>query len=236
LQVGKQVKLNCDLCPANQIVPCYFCATNHQMTRVARPHKRTFLEASPFQSRPLSTANQTAGTAAGKRRIVDNRNSRRPIQKQPAICYCCGSAEHSLNQCKKYTKGQQQQQLPFAHCFVCKQQGHLASACEQNEHGIYRHGGACKRCGSVRHLLRDCPVAADEAKDEWDNKRRHGDNFTDDDEGRGGAGVRLGKMNLKQSADDDDALIAIYSQSGEQQSRKPAKAAPPSKKKVVIFR
>jgi zinc finger CCHC domain-containing protein 9 len=66
-------------------------------------------------------------------------------------CYNCGSHEHTHKQCT----------LPysnFAHavCFFCDQKGHLASACTQNDRGIYPNGGCCHHCGSTKHLARNC--------------------------------------------------------------------------------
>jgi len=80
-----------------------------------------------------------------------------------AICYKCGSTEHTLASCPKNTKygdGDAQQHLPFATCFICQEQGHLASSCSQNKHGIFVNGGACKHCGSNRHRGADCPERA----------------------------------------------------------------------------
>ncbi|RKP22861.1 hypothetical protein SYNPS1DRAFT_19465, partial [Syncephalis pseudoplumigaleata] len=48
---------------------------------------------------------------------------------------------------------------PFAHCFVCNEQGHLASKCPQNDRGVYPNGGCCRFCGSIRHLSKDCKPA-----------------------------------------------------------------------------
>lgn len=75
------------------------------------------------------------------------------------ICYKCGSTEHSLSACPKVRKGERavEMDLPFATCFVCKEKGHLASQCQQNERGIYVNGGSCRNCGSTKHRANDCP-------------------------------------------------------------------------------
>ncbi|RKO92257.1 hypothetical protein BDK51DRAFT_18584, partial [Blyttiomyces helicus] len=73
------------------------------------------------------------------------------------ICYKCGSGEHRSAQCRK--KVHPDNPYPFAQCFVCNQQGHLAGACPQNDKGLYPQGGGCRFCGSVRHLARDCKPA-----------------------------------------------------------------------------
>lgn len=69
-----------------------------------------------------------------------------------SICYNCGSHEHTLKMCREpRTRG-----LPFASCFICKGQGHLAGQCPKNDKGIYPRGGGCRFCGSNQHLARDC--------------------------------------------------------------------------------
>lgn len=69
------------------------------------------------------------------------------------ICFNCGSAEHSLNNCPvERIPGK----LPFATCFFCKEKGHIGRDCLQNENGIYFKGGSCFICGSTRHLAKEC--------------------------------------------------------------------------------
>jgi len=80
------------------------------------------------------------------------------------ICYKCGSTEHSLAACPKRKKKRKQQvggyndeELPYATCFVCGEMGHLASQCEQNTKGVFVSGGACRECGEKDHIAADCP-------------------------------------------------------------------------------
>lgn len=81
---------------------------------------------------------------------------RAPRTVTTIICYNCGSNEHSLKNCQKPRPSDGS--MPFATCFVCKQSGHLSSACDQNLTGIYPQGGGCRTCGSVMHLQRDCKI------------------------------------------------------------------------------
>ncbi|KAL1498206.1 hypothetical protein ABEB36_009042 [Hypothenemus hampei] len=69
------------------------------------------------------------------------------------ICFKCGSTEHSHFECK-VVKGMD---YKFANCFICKEQGHIAKQCPDNQRGLYPKGGACKVCGDVTHLKKDCP-------------------------------------------------------------------------------
>jgi len=89
----------------------------------------------------------------------------------PKICYRCGRLDHSLKDCKrppqkpnrkrKRTDEEtnddssaevgEQEYLPYAKCYVCHQNGHLAGSCPENERGIYPNGGACKLCGINSH-------------------------------------------------------------------------------------
>lgn len=69
------------------------------------------------------------------------------------ICFKCGSTEHTHFECKVVHKDQ----FKFAQCFICKEQGHIARQCPDNNRGMYPKGGACKVCGDVTHLKKDCP-------------------------------------------------------------------------------
>ena len=79
----------------------------------------------------------------------------RPTSGAP--CYRCGEGHH-LRDCPAPRRDGS---LPFAHCFVCGRQGHLASGCPDNKNGAYPRGGSCKVCGSTAHLAKDCPVEAE---------------------------------------------------------------------------
>ncbi|KAJ3112728.1 hypothetical protein HK098_007970 [Nowakowskiella sp. JEL0407] len=109
------------------------------------------------------------------------------------ICYRCGSTAHRVQMCRKFPK--KDNPYPFAHCFVCNEQGHLSSQCPQNEKGLYPNGGSCKYCGSVRHLARDCkPMKQEEGT------------------------IQLGTIDVSQGGDDDDVTIALHKQATTQKS------------------
>ncbi|KAI8896076.1 hypothetical protein BC833DRAFT_507337, partial [Globomyces pollinis-pini] len=76
------------------------------------------------------------------------------LAEMGSICYNCGSLEHTLAKCDQ--RKDPKNPLPFSSCFICKQKGHLAGQCPENEKGVYPNGGCCKFCGSVRHLAGDC--------------------------------------------------------------------------------
>lgn len=70
------------------------------------------------------------------------------------ICFKCGSTEHTHSECR-VVKGQD---FRFAKCFVCNEQGHISRQCPDNPKGLYPKGGACRECGNVTHLKKDCPT------------------------------------------------------------------------------
>lgn len=69
------------------------------------------------------------------------------------ICFKCGSTEHTHFECKVIKTDN----YNYATCFICKQQGHISRQCPDNQKGLYPKGGACKVCGDVTHLKKDCP-------------------------------------------------------------------------------
>ena len=75
------------------------------------------------------------------------------------ICYKCGSTEHALASCPQHVNGiVDNMNLPYATCFICKQQGHIAVYCQQNQHGVYISGtGCCNICQSKFHRATNCP-------------------------------------------------------------------------------
>ncbi|KAF9793407.1 hypothetical protein BJ322DRAFT_1134429 [Thelephora terrestris] len=74
------------------------------------------------------------------------------------ICYRCGSRKHRLSACREKVSDPSDP-LPFASCFVCNGNGHLASRCPKNqEKGVYPNGGSCKLCGETDHLARNCKL------------------------------------------------------------------------------
>lgn len=75
-----------------------------------------------------------------------------PQNKGTTVCYNCGSTTHPLRDCRQIKTGT----LKWASCFICKETGHISSACPKNENGIYPRGGGCRFCGSNKHLAKDC--------------------------------------------------------------------------------
>lgn len=53
------------------------------------------------------------------------------------ICFKCGSTEHTHFECK-VVRGMD---YNFATCFICKEQGHIAKQCPDNQRGLYPKGG-----------------------------------------------------------------------------------------------
>ncbi|KAI8876430.1 hypothetical protein K501DRAFT_52527 [Backusella circina FSU 941] len=112
-------------------------------------------------------------------------------------------------------------ELPYAKCFVCNQEGHLSGQCPKNERGLYPNGGSCRFCEQVDHLAKDCPITKEQA----------------------GTTV-VGTINLDQGADDDDYHIFVTEKEKLAQDMKKEKKLEeikksmpelPKKKKVVKF-
>ncbi|RUP51153.1 hypothetical protein BC936DRAFT_149636 [Jimgerdemannia flammicorona] len=107
-------------------------------------------------------------------------------------------------------------QYQFAKCFICNTQGHLSSACPQNEKGLYPKGGSCRFCGKVDHLAKDCRVTKEEV-----------------------GTIVLGKIDLVQGADDDDFHIFVSEKMRAGEEEKVAvsrvRKAVGKKKRVVKF-
>lgn len=94
----------------------------------------------------------------------------------------CNSNTHSLSQC--YKPSNPDDPTPFATCYVCLAQGHLSSACPNNAKGVYVNGGSCKVCGSVAHLVRNCPkirAQEDEIEEGFRGTKRAAGADEDDD-------------------------------------------------------
>lgn len=82
-----------------------------------------------------------------------NLDKSQQVEFGTGICFKCGSTEHTHFECKVV----RDDQYKFAQCFICKEQGHIARQCPDNNRGLYPKGGACKVCGDVTHLKKDCP-------------------------------------------------------------------------------
>lgn len=136
------------------------------------------------------------------------------------ICFKCGSKDHRLSQCPDKSSAS----LPFARCFICNEIGHLSSACEKNEKGLYPNGGGCRFCGSKTHFISDCDVKKGKKSTSSDNQNE----------------IVLGKINMYQGGDDDDLSLSIQEQelprsnpSTRQYMQKTQ--SKPFKPKVVVF-
>lgn len=99
--------------------------------------------------------NTTCFHCRKKGHTIQNCPKKKSEDDNTRICFRCGARDHSLADCtNEETTGDT---LPFATCFVCKGKGHLASACPENEHGIFVNGGACRICQSTQHRAKTCP-------------------------------------------------------------------------------
>ena len=151
------------------------------------------------------------------------------------ICFRCGLDSHRLDDCP-LGAARSGVDLPFAKCFVCGGQGHLAGACPQNEKGIYVKGGCCKNCGGVDHLSSACPQTAEDKKRDRDEKRATAlqgpadvEEETDDMRGNKGGDYQPESRRKKQN-DDEDGEDDERGGGEHDASKKKSK-----KKKVVVF-
>ncbi|KAK8375509.1 hypothetical protein O3P69_008384 [Scylla paramamosain] len=105
-------------------------------------------------------------------------------ESQVSICYTCGSTEHSSSSCN--LKKGSEKSFSFATCYICKESGHISRQCPDNPRGLYPRGGACRGCGSVEHLAKDCPdLQKENAENTITMKRMKGEELEaldDDDE------------------------------------------------------
>jgi zinc finger CCHC domain-containing protein 9 len=120
--------------------------------------------------------------APGGTDVVQSSDKQKKKNKSPHVtpvcCYRCGSTEHNLASCPNKssnndkTKNTKATELPYATCFICQQRGHIASQCQQNQHGIYVQGtGQCKYCQSKFHRASQCP---DKSKPKCKGDADHG--------------------------------------------------------------
>ncbi|KAF8823121.1 zinc knuckle domain-containing protein [Cardiosporidium cionae] len=85
----------------------------------------------------------------------DEKNSGHARNKSSIFCFNCGCTDHTLKICKN--PKDESGFLPFATCFICNNNGHLALNCDKNSNGMYPNGGGCRLCGSIYHKKADCP-------------------------------------------------------------------------------
>ena len=157
---------------------------------------------------------------------VHDNNKKAMVQKPSAAkkcCYKCGSLDHGLATCPLIRNKQEDNgELPYAICFVCNKQGHLASQCPENDKGIYVNGGACKTCGSKFHLSNQCP------KKQTANRTQNNDN----DKGL----PVLGKDVLEDLVEDKSDARQVGGSLGRNKSERATKPNKNlSKKRVVNF-
>ncbi|KAI9295463.1 hypothetical protein K502DRAFT_218919 [Neoconidiobolus thromboides FSU 785] len=78
------------------------------------------------------------------------------VELATGICYHCGTMEHSSKNCDHINR--KKHPFKFATCFLCREDGHLASKCKNNINGLYPNGGGCKHCDSKDHFAKDCEM------------------------------------------------------------------------------
>ncbi|OLY77889.1 hypothetical protein AYI68_g8075 [Smittium mucronatum] len=211
------------------------------MTRTTMKVKKTHLEASNFESKPLmptkTELSQNSNSRIQKRQNnfeqIDRGYSKisrfNPASEKKMTCFGCRKSGHSLKNCKDtkqiqvicYHCGSDEhttkscptpgKTFPFATCFICNKTGHLSSKCPQNQKGVYPNGGSCKFCGSVSHLARDCKPTSNKESFSY-----------------------LGKVDLTHGGDDDDVFIALKNIQKDKNEKK-LQREKSSTKKVVKF-
>lgn len=122
--------------------------------------------------------------------------------KGGVFCYNCGSYGHALRHCtlERDPGGY----LPYASCFICKQEGHLARSCPNNSHGLYPKGGCCHICGKIDHLARDCPDKPAEPSFE-ETPAQDGEEATD-----GKKSKKRVLAEIQTAGVSDDAMAPVY--------------------------
>lgn len=169
------------------------------MTRWARFKNKQEHEATSWQDLRIRKRDKNSGKKENEKEVSEKEEKRRTARRerrkkarpcfhcrQPGhiaakcpkkfsgndenICFKCGSREHTIHNCKAKVDNDE---MPFAICFICKEKGHLSSKCPDNPRGLYPDGGGCRFCGSVEHYRRDCPERNENKNKEVERKRSY---------------------------------------------------------------
>jgi uncharacterized protein with PIN domain len=127
--------------------------------------------------------------------------------KGGVFCYNCGSYGHALRHCavERDANGY----LPYAVCFICKQEGHLARSCPNNSHGLYPKGGCCHICGKIDHLARDCPDRPEEVP------MAESHSTVEEASSEGTKSKKRALAELQTAGVSDDAMAPVYDEDDE---------------------